>query len=116
MTSGRATVSTRVGGVPEAVADTGVVVPPRDPEAMAAACLQLLGDDVRRHRLAAAARRRALELFTVDRAVGSFRVIYADLAAGAAGLTTRSGGPPPLPALPPAQVPAQTAARAGMPA
>jgi glycosyltransferase involved in cell wall biosynthesis len=88
MTSGRATVSTRVGGVPEAVADTGAVVPPRDPAAMAAACVDLLRDDVRRHRLAAAARARALELFTVDRATGSFRAIYTDLVIGAAGAKT----------------------------
>jgi len=82
MTSGRATVSTRVGGVPEAVADTGLVVPPREPRAMAAACFRLLRDEVLRHRLAVAARSRALELFTVDRAVDSFRVIYAGLLAG----------------------------------
>ena len=48
MTAGRATVSTDVGGVTEAVADTGLVVPPRDPAAMAAACLELLRDDARR--------------------------------------------------------------------
>jgi glycosyltransferase involved in cell wall biosynthesis len=65
--------------VSEAVADTGVIVPPRDPEAMAQACLRLLRDDVTRHRLGHAARERALEYFTVDHAVGTFRTIYDDL-------------------------------------
>jgi glycosyltransferase involved in cell wall biosynthesis len=82
MVSGRATVSTDVGGVAEAVADVGLVVPPRDPEAMATACLRLLGDDLLRHRLGTAARQRALELFTVDRAVDAFAGIYAALEAG----------------------------------
>ncbi|HEX6473356.1 MAG TPA: GT4 family glycosyltransferase PelF [Streptosporangiaceae bacterium] len=82
MTCGRATVATNVGGVPEAVGDTGIVVPPRDPRAMAHACLRLLRDEVTRHRLGHAARERALEYFTVDHAVGSFRSIYADLAGG----------------------------------
>jgi glycosyltransferase involved in cell wall biosynthesis len=80
MTCGRATVATDVGGVREAVGDTGTVVAPRDPEAMAQGCLRLLRDEVTRHRLGAAARERALEYFTVDQAVGSFRSIYADLA------------------------------------
>jgi glycosyltransferase involved in cell wall biosynthesis len=80
MTCGRATVATNVGGVSEAVADTGIIVPPRDPAAMAAACLRLLRDDLTRHRLGHAARERALEYFTVDHAVGSFRSIYDDLA------------------------------------
>ena len=44
MSCGRATVSTDVGGVREAVGDTGLVVPPRDPAAMAAAALELLRD------------------------------------------------------------------------
>jgi polysaccharide biosynthesis protein PelF len=93
MTCGRATVATNVGGVSEAVADTGVIVPPRDPEAMAQACLRLLRDDVTRHRLGHAARERALEYFTVDHAVGSFRTIYDDLARErfpGAATTTRS--------------------------
>ncbi|MDQ1658744.1 MAG: hypothetical protein QOD41_3827 [Cryptosporangiaceae bacterium] len=81
MTAGRATVSTDVGGVSEAVADTGLIVPPRDPDAMAAACLELLADPGRRAALGAAARERALEYFTVEQAVESFREIYGDLAA-----------------------------------
>jgi polysaccharide biosynthesis protein PelF len=82
MTSGRATVSTDVGGVSEAVGKTGLIVPPREPEAMAEACLRLLRDDLLRHRLGAQARERALALFTVDKAVGSFDSIYRDLLAG----------------------------------
>jgi glycosyltransferase involved in cell wall biosynthesis len=82
MVSGRATVSTDVGGVSEAVGDTGLIVPPREPAAMAGACLRLLRDDLLRHRLGAAARERALGLFTVDKAVDSFDGIYRDLAAG----------------------------------
>lgn len=80
MTCGRATVATDVGGVREAVGDAGTVVAPRDPGAMARACLRLLRDEVTRRRLGAAARERALEYFTVDQAVGSFRAIYAGLA------------------------------------
>ncbi|WP_205718131.1 GT4 family glycosyltransferase PelF [Actinomadura soli] len=79
MTCGRVTVATDVGGVREAVADTGLVVPPRSPREMADACLRLLGDEVSRRRLGHAARDRALELFTVDRAVDTFRGIYSDL-------------------------------------
>ncbi len=79
MTCGRATVATDVGGVREAVADTGLVVPPRAPRQMADACVRLLRDEVSRRRLGRAARERALELFTVDRAVDAFRSIYAGL-------------------------------------
>ncbi len=55
MTCGRATVATDVGGVTEAVADTGLVVPPRAPRQMADACLRLLGDTMLRRRLGRAA-------------------------------------------------------------
>ncbi|MCP2165537.1 GT4 family glycosyltransferase PelF [Goodfellowiella coeruleoviolacea] len=80
MTCGRACVATDVGGVSEAVGETGLVVPPRDPEAMAEAFLVLLRDNELRRQLGKAARERALEYFTVDRAVGTFEQIYAMLA------------------------------------
>ena len=56
MTCGRACVATDVGGVTEAVGNTGIVVPPRNPELMANSCLALLRDAGLRHRLGAAAR------------------------------------------------------------
>jgi glycosyltransferase involved in cell wall biosynthesis len=80
MASARATVSTDVGGVSEAVGEAGLIVPPRDPRAMADACVQLLTDDALRHRLADAARNRILDLFTLERFLGIYREIYADLA------------------------------------
>ena len=80
MTCGRACVATDVGGVSEALGDTGRLVPPRDPEAMAAACVELLADAALRARLGAAARERALANFTVDRAIGTFGEVYAGLA------------------------------------
>jgi len=76
MTCGRACVATNVGGVTEAVGDTGIVVPPRSPAPMAHACLALLRDDGLRHRLGMAARTRALENFTVDAAISAFDEIY----------------------------------------
>ena len=79
MTCGRACVATDVGGVSEALGDTGRLVPPRDPDAMAAACLELLGDADLRGRLGTEARERALANFTVDRAIGTFGEIYAEL-------------------------------------
>lgn len=82
MTCGRACVATEVGGVSEAIADTGLVVAPRDPAAMAQACLTLLRDPALRSRLGTAARARALEYFTVDQAIGTFGEIYTGLATG----------------------------------
>ena len=82
MTCGRTCVATDVGGVTEAVGDTGLVVPPRSPEPMAQACLTLLRDDGLRHRLAAAARARALEHFTVDTAISAFDEIYSFIGSG----------------------------------
>lgn len=76
MSCGRATVSTDVGGVAEAVGDAGLVVPPRDPDAFAQACLRLLTDQVERRRLAEAARTRVIQLFTLERSLEAFRSIY----------------------------------------
>ncbi|MFE4688641.1 DUF3492 domain-containing protein [Streptomyces sp. NPDC056749] len=80
MFCGRATVSTDVGAVVEVVGGTGLVVPPRNPRALADACVALLRDPERRARLGAAARARALELFTVEQNLAAFRGIYLDLA------------------------------------
>lgn len=80
MSCGRTTVSTDVGGVSEAVGDTGLVVPPREPEKMAAAALTLLRDDERRLKLGASARQRVIDRFTLRRSVDAFRTIYQELA------------------------------------
>ncbi|MFD8146146.1 DUF3492 domain-containing protein [Streptomyces sp. NPDC059708] len=76
MLCGRATVSTDVGAVCEVIGGTGLVVPPRNPRALADACAALLGDPERAQRLGAAARARALELFTVEQNVSAFRESY----------------------------------------
>lgn len=76
MFCGRATVSTDVGAVREVIGGTGLVVPPRNPRALADACLALLRDPERAQRLGAAARARALELFTVEQNVAAFQDGY----------------------------------------
>jgi glycosyltransferase involved in cell wall biosynthesis len=81
MSCGRATVSTDVGGVREAVGDTGLVVPPRDPARMAAAALELLADRDRRRTMGEAARLRVIEQFTLRQTVDTFRSIYLELSA-----------------------------------
>lgn len=80
MSCGRTTVSTDVGGVREAVGDTGLVVPPREPETMARATLALLRDDERRAELGRLSRERVVEKFTLHQSVDGFRHIYRGLA------------------------------------
>ncbi|KPI13143.1 protein of unknown function DUF3492 [Actinobacteria bacterium OK074] len=82
MSCGRTTVSTDVGGVGEAVGDTGLVVPPREPEKMAAAALTLLRDHEQRLELGQLSRQRVIERFTLKRSVDAFRTIYQELAGG----------------------------------
>ncbi|MGW4213247.1 GT4 family glycosyltransferase PelF [Lentzea sp. NPDC004789] len=79
MSTGRPPVCTDVGGVSEAVADAGLVVPPRDHEAVARACVRLLTDNGLRRRLGGLARQRVVERFTVQRWNDSYRERYAEL-------------------------------------
>ncbi len=61
MALGRPVVATRVGGIPAVVADgeTGTLVPPDDPPALARAVSDLLGAPALRQRMGEAGRRRA---------------------------------------------------------
>jgi glycosyltransferase involved in cell wall biosynthesis len=83
MALGKPAVVTRVGGLPEVVADgvTGYVVPPRDAEALAARITQLLEDPDARRRMGEAARARFLERFTVERMVDEHLALYGSLLA-----------------------------------
>ncbi|MEU5365907.1 GT4 family glycosyltransferase PelF [Streptomyces sp. NPDC005925] len=96
MSCGRATVSTDVGGVREAVGDTGLVVPPRDPAAMADAALRLLADAGLRRRMGEAARLRVIEQFTLRQTIDTFRSIYLELSlSGGRGAPAATGEPAP---------------------
>ncbi|MGA5300231.1 GT4 family glycosyltransferase PelF [Nucisporomicrobium flavum] len=96
MACGRPTVCTNVGGVAEAVADTGRVVAPRDHAAVAAACVELLRDHELRHRLGAAARARVLEHFTLNQSLQMYRNVYEGLVSPLhAGDPVRHLGPAP---------------------
>ncbi|WP_407571904.1 GT4 family glycosyltransferase PelF [Deinococcus altitudinis] len=76
MAAGRATVATDVGGVTEALGETGLVVPSRDVRAVAHASLRLLGSADLRHRLSHAARQRVLSQFTLENFLHVYREIY----------------------------------------
>ena len=80
MASGLPVVATRVGGTPEVVADgvTGLLVPPRDPPALAAALLRLHRDHPLASRLGAAGRRRVVESFDIGRMVAGYEELYVD--------------------------------------
>ncbi|GAA1894912.1 hypothetical protein GCM10009687_75630 [Asanoa iriomotensis] len=76
MACGRAVVCTNVGGVSEAVGDAGFVVAPPDHVAVAEACVRLLDDEKLRHELAAKARDRVLERFTLAQSLDAYRNLY----------------------------------------
>jgi glycosyltransferase involved in cell wall biosynthesis len=63
MTMGRAVVVTAVGDLPQAVADgtTGLIVPPRDAQALADALERVVSDAAFAERLGAAAHARMLD-------------------------------------------------------
>lgn len=105
MFCGRATVSTDVGAVVEVIGGTGLVVPPRNPRALAEACVSLLRDPERAQRLGSAARARALELFTVEQNVNAFQESYLRLLAHGPARPDATGTGVPFEQPPEARVP-----------
>jgi glycosyltransferase involved in cell wall biosynthesis len=83
MLTGRATVSTDVGGVAELVGDTGRLVPPGEPAALADALVSLLRDPALRRALGEAAHRRARGFLTLDRMLRAYDQLYLDVLARA---------------------------------
>jgi glycosyltransferase involved in cell wall biosynthesis len=79
---GRAAIVSRVGGLPEIVSDgeTGVVVPPEDADALAAAIVALASDPDRVRSYGSAARARALGSFSEDAAADGVDAVYRHLA------------------------------------
>ena len=78
---GRPVVATDIGGNRELVRhdETGLLVPPRDPDALAAAVLTLLADRALASRLTDAARARFLSGFSVPIMVRQYEQLYEEL-------------------------------------
>jgi glycosyltransferase involved in cell wall biosynthesis len=78
MAASRPAVATTAGGIPEVVVDgeTGFLVPPKEPEAMADCIVRLLKDPALRERMGMAGLARARARFTVDRMVEETNAVY----------------------------------------
>jgi glycosyltransferase involved in cell wall biosynthesis len=78
MACAKPVIGTRAGGIPEAVRDedTGLLVPPHDEAALAAAIVRLLKDPALAARLGASGRQRAAEYFSVERMVSETVNVY----------------------------------------
>jgi len=74
----RPVVGTRLGGIAELVEDgvSGLLVPPRNPVALAAALSRLLADPTLRRRLALAGRARVEERFDIARNIAAYVALF----------------------------------------
>jgi len=83
LASGRPVVATRVGGIPEVVRDgeTGLLVPPEDPAALASAVLRLVSDRDLAARLGAGGARLVREQFTFETMVEGNERVYREVLA-----------------------------------
>jgi len=82
MACARPIVATRAGGIPEIVDDgvSGLLVPPRDDAALAAAIVRTLKDAGLRQRLGDAGLARVRARFTVERMIEQTAAVYARVA------------------------------------
>jgi glycosyltransferase involved in cell wall biosynthesis len=85
MASGKPVVGTTAGGIPEVVRDgeTGLLVPPRDDHALAAAIVTLLKDPALRERMGVAGLSAVAEHFSAERMVQETLGVYEAVVNGA---------------------------------
>ncbi|HRP06992.1 MAG TPA: glycosyltransferase [Gemmatimonadales bacterium] len=81
MAAGLPAIATDVGGNREVVVsgETGLLVPPGNPELLAAAMIELLRDPLRAALLGAHGRERVATEFNIDRTVAEYEAIYIEL-------------------------------------
>lgn len=74
-------VATRVGGVLDIIDDniTGLLILPKDPDAIAASVMRLIKDKSLRNRLSAAAREKLRKEFTIDKMAQRTLAVYEEL-------------------------------------
>ena len=71
-------IATRVGGISEQVINkrTGILVPPKDPHALTNAIISLVLDSDKRLQMAQNGRKRAIEMFSVEKCKSEYTRLY----------------------------------------
>jgi glycosyltransferase involved in cell wall biosynthesis len=87
MAAGLPVVATPVGAIPDAVRDgcEGLLVPPRDADALGAALRKLVDDAALRHEMGRRARARVESLFSLDAVVERLDAVYREILPEGAG-------------------------------
>jgi len=81
MAAGCPVVATAVGGMPELVVhnETGLLIPPRDPVALAKALPLLAENEETRKRMGTASKKRVQQFFSIDRMVQEYESLYVQM-------------------------------------
>ncbi len=81
MAMSKPVVGTNTGGTPEIIVDgdTGILIPPRDPEALTEAVLRLADDPRLRDRMGESGRRRIEKNFSIEAHVRQIELAYSGL-------------------------------------
>jgi len=82
MAAGKPVIASKIDGIPEVVEDgvTGILVPPKDPDALAKAILQLLNNKNQAKAMGIAGKERVKRYFSVNEMVRKWDVLYQQLA------------------------------------
>ena len=82
----RGVVASAVGGLPDTVQDgvSGILVPPRDPDALATGVLELLADPARRLEMANNGRKHCLRQYDIKATVAGLEMLYRESLGGVA--------------------------------